>query len=107
MDLVGGLLLNQLVAKACELILDRDIRNMGGDAQPLRQSLLFAKPLGFRHRLGRDVAHGDIAALGDELARQLAAHARAASGDDGDLSGKILHGPPSTMLRLRKLYYRG
>src|SRR2546429_7606473 len=106
MDLVGGLLLNQLVAKACELILDRDIRNMGGDAQPLRQSLLFAKPLGFRHRLGRDVAHGDIAALGDELARQLAAHARAASGDDGDISGKIDHGTTSTVLRLRKLYSR-
>ena len=64
---------------------------MGGDAQPLRQLFDLAQPLGLRHRLGRDVAHRDIAAFGDELARQLAAHARAASGDDGDLSSKILH----------------
>ena len=61
-------------------------------AQALRQLLDLAKPFGFRHRIGGNIAHRDIAALGDELARQLAAHARAAPGDDSDLSGKILHG---------------
>src|SRR5207237_44122 len=35
--------------------------------------------------------HRDIAAFSDELARQLAAHARAAPGDHGDLAGEILH----------------
>src|SRR5216683_2708164 len=65
---------------------------MGGDAQALRQLFQLAKPLGFRHRSCRDIAHRDIAALGDELAREFAAHARAAPGDNGDLSGKILHG---------------
>ena len=85
---------DELVAETRELILDRDVGDMGGDAQPLRQLLDFAEPLGFRHRLGRDVAHRDVAAFGDELARELAAHARAASGDDGDFSGKILHGNP-------------
>ena len=65
---------------------------MGGDAQALRQPFDLAKPLGLRHRLGGDIAHRDVAALGDQLARELAAHARAAPGDDRDLSGKILHG---------------
>src|SRR5205085_609181 len=44
------------------------------------------------HRLGRDVTHRDVAAFSDQLARQLAPHACAAPGDDGDLSGEILHG---------------
>jgi hypothetical protein len=39
----------------------------------------------------RNVAHRDIAAFGDELAREFATHARAASGDHGKLSGKVLH----------------
>jgi hypothetical protein len=95
-DLVGGLLLAEFVAETGELILDRDVCDMGGDAKPLRQLFDLAEPPGFRHRLGRDVAHRDIAAFGDELARKLAAHARAAPGDDGDLSGKILHGDPPT-----------
>ena len=69
-----------------------DVGDMGGDAQALRQPFDLAKPPGFRHRIGGDIAHRDIAALGDQLAREFAAHARAASGDDGDLSGKILHG---------------
>ena len=92
MDLVGRLLLGQFIAKTLELVLDRDVGDMRGDAQPLRQLLHLAQPLGLGHRLGRHVAHRDIAAFRDKLARQFAAHARAASGDDGSLSGKILHG---------------
>ena len=74
-----------------ELILDRNVGGVGGDAQPLRQSLHFAEPLGLGHCIGRDIAHRDIAAFGHELAREFAAHACAASGDYGELSGKILH----------------
>jgi hypothetical protein len=51
MDLVGRLLVDQLIAKAPELILDRDVGDMGADAQPLRQLLGLAEPLGLRHRL--------------------------------------------------------
>ena len=42
--------------------------------------------------VGGDVAHRDIAALGHELAHQLAPHARAAAGDDRDPAREILHG---------------
>ncbi|MGY4217385.1 hypothetical protein ACVMFB_003884 [Bradyrhizobium sp. USDA 4522] len=90
-DLVGRLLLDQLIAEAFVVILDRDVGNVGRDAQALRQLLDLAEPLGLGHRLGRDVAHRDIAALGNELPCQLAPHARAATGDDGNLSGEILH----------------
>ena len=41
--------------------------------------------------IGGDIAHRDVAALGDRLARQRATHARAATGEGSDLSGKILH----------------
>src|SRR6267142_539065 len=95
MDLVGRLLLGELITEAQQLILNRDVGDMRGDAQALRQLFHLAKPLGFRHRSCRDIAHRDIAALGDELARELAAHARAAPGDNGGLSGKILHAAPS------------
>jgi hypothetical protein len=71
---------------------------MRGDAQALRQLFHFAKPLGFRHRFSGDIAHRDIATLGDQLARELAAHACAASGDDGGFSGKFLHGISPTLL---------
>ena len=37
MDLVGLLLLDQLVAKPLEVVLDRDVGDVGGDAQALRQ----------------------------------------------------------------------
>jgi len=65
---------------------------MRGDTQALRQPFDLAKPLCLRHRIRGDVAHRDIAALGHQLAREFAAHPRAAAGDDSDLSGKILHG---------------
>jgi hypothetical protein len=39
-DLVGGLLFDQLVAEALEMILDRDIGDMRRDAQALSQSRL-------------------------------------------------------------------
>ena len=91
MDLVGRLLLDQLIAKTLQMSLDRDIGDMRGDAQPLRQLFRLAHTPGIGHRFHRDIAHRDVAAFGHELAREFAAHARAASGDHGKLSGKILH----------------
>jgi hypothetical protein len=91
-DPVGLLLLGELVAESLEMILDRDVGDMGRDALALRQLFELAQLLGLGHRGFRDVAHRDIAALGDELPRELASHSRAAAGDDGDLSCKILHG---------------
>ena len=44
------------------------------------------------HVLARHVADRDVAALGGELLRELAAHARAAARDDGDLAREALHG---------------
>jgi hypothetical protein len=44
-----------------------------------------------RPSLRRDVAHRDVAAFGDHLARQFAADTHAVAGNDGNLSGKILH----------------
>jgi hypothetical protein len=90
-DLVGFLLLRDFVAEAQQLVLNGYIGDMRGDAQALRQPFHLAKPLGFRHGAFGDVAHRHIAALGDQLAREFAAHARAAPGDDGDFSGKIFH----------------
>jgi hypothetical protein len=92
MDPVGGLLLDQFIAEAQQLVLHGNVGDVGGDAQALRQLFHLAQPLGFRHRARRYIAHRDIAALGDQLAREFAAHARAAPGDDSDLSGKIFHG---------------
>lgn len=91
MDLVGRLLLDQLVAKPLEMALYRNVGDVGGDAQPLRQPFDLAQPLGLGHRFRRDVAHRDVAAFGNQLARQLPAHPRAAPGDNGNLSSKILH----------------
>src|SRR5262244_3823970 len=57
-DRIHLLLLDQLVAKALEVILDRDVGDVGGDAQALRQLLALAQPFCFGHGFRRDVAHG-------------------------------------------------
>src|SRR5882762_9978588 len=49
MDLVGRLLLDQLVAKTLEMSLDRDVGDMRGDAKALRQLFCLAHALGFGH----------------------------------------------------------
>src|SRR5581483_2340893 len=92
MDLVRLLLLGELIAKTLEMILDRDVGDMRRHAQALRQLLHLAQPPGLGHRGFRDVAHRDVAALGHELPRELPSHARAATGDNSDLSSKFLHG---------------
>ena len=47
---------------------------------------------GLGHRVGVDVARGDRAPLGGELDDELAAHAGAATGDDGELPLERFHG---------------
>src|SRR5262249_17333918 len=69
-----------------------DVDDVRGDAQALRQLAGLAQPLGFGHVLRRDVAHRDVAAFGDELTGELAPHARAAPGDDGNLAREVFHG---------------
>src|SRR6202012_5016351 len=51
MDLVCRMLLGDLAAEALEIILDRDIGDMGGDAQALRQAWRLAQSLWFGHCL--------------------------------------------------------
>src|ERR1700722_5033989 len=72
---------------------------MRSDAQALRQLFHLAKPPGFRHRRGGDIADGDIAAFGNELPREFAAHACAAPGYDSDFSGEVLHASHSFRTR--------
>ena len=47
--------------------------------------------LGVGHRRRRHVAHGDVAALGRQLAGQLAPHPGAAARDDGELPCELVH----------------
>jgi hypothetical protein len=91
--------LSNLIAKALHLALIGDVGDVRGDAQALWQSLQFAKPLGLRHRSGRKVAHGNVAALGDQLPHELAAHPRAAAGDYRNPVSEVFHfcSPGSTV----------
>src|SRR6202167_6004522 len=52
---------------------------------------------GLSERIGVEVAGGDRASLGRELADQFPPHARAAPGDDRDLPAKRVH-PPTLIL---------
>ena len=89
---VGGVLACHLVAEAQDLRFIGDIGDVGGNACAL--PLLSTEPLRLGHGLRGDIAHGDIAALGNQLARQFAAHAGAATGNDRKPAGKILHVVP-------------
>src|SRR5271165_3499945 len=91
MDLVCVLALCHLVVESLHLRFVRDVGDVRGNAQALRQARRLAEPLGFRHRVRKDVTHRDIAAFGDQLADELSAHTRAAAGDDCNPACKILH----------------
>ena len=91
MNTIGVVLGPDLVAELQHLRLVRDVDDMRGDAQALRQALLLAQPLGLRQPAGRDVAGGNAAALGHELAHQLAAHSRAASRNNGQTAQQVFH----------------
>jgi hypothetical protein len=91
MDLVCVLALCDLIAESLHLRFFRDVGDVRGDAQALRQPHRLAEPLRFCHCVRKDVAHRDIAAFRDQLANELSAHTRAAAGDDCDPACKILH----------------
>jgi hypothetical protein len=67
------------------------VGDVRGDAQALRQPRRFAEPRCFCHSLRKDIAHSDIAALGHQLANELSAHTRTATGDDCDPACEIPH----------------
>jgi len=92
-DLVGVVLLGDLGSEGQHLVGVADVGLVGGDPGAGRCALLGEQPA-LGHRLGRHVAHGDVAALGGELAGQLASHAGAAAGDGGDASLEALHRSP-------------
>jgi hypothetical protein len=99
MDLVGVVAVGELIAKPLHLRLVGDIGDMRRDTQPLRQPRRLAEPPRFCHSRRRDIAHRDIASLGDELADELPPHARAAAGHHRDPAREILHvAPPSGSL---------
>jgi hypothetical protein len=85
------LLRGDLVAEMQHLIFIGHIGDMRRDPQALRQGFGLAQPPRLGHVGCRNVAHRDIAAFGDKLPRQFAAHAGAAAGDDRDSASKIFH----------------
>ena len=93
--MIGAVLARHGVAKREHGGLVRDVGERRGDARPARRGAL-AERLRLRHRLLGDVADRDVASLGRELPRELAAHARAAARDHGDLAREALHRPTSS-----------
>ncbi len=87
-DVIGLVLLGDLVPEALQGGLVGDIGDMGGDAHDLGDAVGGGQRDGLGHVRGRDVAHGHVAALGHQLAGELAAHAGAAAGDDRRLPWK-------------------
>ena len=62
------------------------------------------------NRVGKDVARCHVAALGDQLVNELSPHSRAATGDDCNPAGEILHDvvPPLDFYRsIRKRALEG
>src|SRR5712671_5680435 len=92
MDLVSVLLRSNLIAEPLDLSVIGDIGDVRRNTQSLRQPVGLAEPLRFRHCRRKDVAHRDIAALGDQLANELSPHSAAATSDDGYPACEILHG---------------
>jgi hypothetical protein len=80
-DLVGLVVVGNLVAKPLDLRPVGDIGDVRRDPQPLRQSRRLAQSLRFCQAGRRDVAHCDIAGFRHQLADQLAAHSAATAGD--------------------------
>ena len=68
MQLVGLVLAGNGIAEAQDLRFVGDVGDMLGDARALGRAIAVAELARFGHGLGGDVAHGDVAAFGDELA---------------------------------------
>jgi hypothetical protein len=99
-DAIGRVLFRGFVAKAHHVGFVGHVGEMRGDAQALRQPRSLALSSCLRHAVQRDVAHGDVTALGHQQAHQLAPHSRAATGDDSNPAGEFFHRiPPSASKR--------
>ena len=91
-DMIGGVALEQLVAKAQHLRLVGDVADVAAD--PGRRPRRPSPPArGLRDRVGVPVAGRDRASLRRQLADQLAAHARAAAGHHRELPRERVHSP--------------
>src|SRR5258708_1632198 len=91
MDTVGRVLVCGFVAKAHHVSFAGHVGEMRGDAQALRKPRSLALSSRLRHAVLRDIAHGDVTALGHQQAYQLAPHSRAATGDDSNPAGEFFH----------------
>ena len=90
-DAVGVVLARHVFGEAPYLRFVSDVGDVAGEGHALRAAVGIAKARGLRHVFGEQIAHRHAGALRHQLAHQLAAHARAAAGDDGELACEILH----------------
>ena len=109
LDVIGGVLPQQLVAEPLDLGLIGDVARVAADGDAgLRAGLRHRD--GVRHSIGVPVAGGDRAALRRQLADELAAHARTTAGHDRKLACEPIHRLPSglTVCRVHTISkYRG
>ena len=91
MDVVGLVLLDDLVAEREDRLLRRDVAEVGGDPR-VRRRFLGHRP-GLVELVGGEVACGDVASGRDQLQHQLAPHAARATRDDRQFSVEVLHVP--------------
>ena len=86
-DVVGGVLAQQLVAEPMDLRLVGDVACVAGDENTTRRAGL-ADGRGIRDRVGVPVAGRDRASVRGQLPDKLPAHARAAAGHHRELAVK-------------------
>ena len=84
MDVVGVEAVDDGVTERLEICFLRHVGHVG--EYPHVGCLLGDHRRGLGHRVGGEVAEGDVAAAGRKLSHELAAHAGAAAGDDRNLA---------------------
>ena len=85
--MVGRELVDDLVTERHQIGLDRDVDDPGEAADV--GGLVGDDRRGLGHRVGREVTERDVGAGDRQLTHELAAHAGAAAGDDGDLACEV------------------
>ena len=95
--MIGGVLLEQLVAEPQDLCLVGDIAGMAGDPDAGRGGRP-RRGRGHRDGVGVQVAGRDRASLRRQLADKLAAHARATAGHNRELARERVHGHDGYLL---------
>src|ERR1039457_1508424 len=91
LDVVGRKLGRDGITECENLGLVRDISHKGRHPDARRRPLE-GERLRLGHGVGEHVARRDVASLGSEMADELPAHPRAATGDNGDAPLETLHG---------------